>query len=74
MKHRLVAIMLVGLSLIGLAACNDDNKNNNNGSVKGSTSARFSALFKASPDSEPADIQEGDAGAISLTNEPNDVM
>ena len=62
-----------------LAACKDDNKKNttantplNNAvNAQGSTFAR---LFKAPADSEPSAVQSGDAGAVSVTSEPNNLM
>ena len=73
MIHRFIIMTLMGVSLLGLSACND-NDNNDNASVKGSPSARFSALFRATSNSEPSDVQDEDAGSINVTNEPNDVL
>ncbi len=75
---RLTSVLV--LAAFALAACDDDDDNDTAGGGGGGGGggpqdqfgATFAQAFNADPNSEPIDPQPGDAGPLSLTDEPVD--
>lgn len=71
---RLAAVLTV--AAFALAACDDDDNGNDNGSAGGDPQDEFGATFAGAFDADandaPIDPQPGDAGKLSLTDDPVD--
>lgn len=79
MKKKILYTGILGLLTVGLSGCDDKGSSSSSSTSTVTTQTpafedqfgtQFGVLYRAAANTDPANVNDGDVGAVSLTTEP----